>query len=232
MRHDHCNHDPFNNYPMRRALVVGALGVVYGDIGTSPIYTLRECLKAAGGGNAIDVVLGQLSLVFCALMIVVTAKYVLFVMRADNDGEGGIMALLGLAAHSENDERRRTALLMIGLTGAALFYGDGMITPAISVLSAEEGLEVAAPLLKSYVIPITIVVLIGLFVVQSRGSERIGAYFGPIMAVWFAVLAAAGLVQIVREPSVLAALNPMHALRSWPAMAGSASSPLAPYYSP
>jgi KUP system potassium uptake protein len=112
MRHDHCNHDPFNNYPMRRALVVGALGVVYGDIGTSPIYTLRECLKAAGGGNAIDVVLGQLSLVFCALMIVVTAKYVLFVMRADNDGEGGIMALLGLAAHSENDERRRTALLM------------------------------------------------------------------------------------------------------------------------
>ena len=198
--------------PMRRALVVGALGVVYGDIGTSPIYTLRECLKAAGGGNATDVVLGLLSLVFWALMIVVTAKYVLFVMRADNDGEGGIMALLGLAAHSENDERRRTALLMIGLAGAALFYGDGMITPAISVLSAVEGLEVAAPLLKSYVIPITIVVLIGLFVVQSRGSQRIGAYFGPIMAVWFAVLAVAGLVQVARDPGVLAALNPLHAL--------------------
>jgi KUP system potassium uptake protein len=198
--------------PMRRALVVGALGVVYGDIGTSPIYTLRECLKAAGGGNATAVVLGLLSLVFWALMIVVTAKYVLFVMRADNDGEGGIMALLGLAAHSENDERRRTALLMIGLAGAALFYGDGMITPAISVLSAVEGLEVGAPLLKSYVIPITIVVLIGLFVVQSRGSERIGAYFGPIMAVWFAVLAVAGLVQVVRDPGVLAALNPLHAL--------------------
>ena len=203
---------PSTSNPMRRALVVGALGVVYGDIGTSPIYTLRECLKAAGGGNATEVVLGLLSLVFWALMIVVTAKYVLLVMRADNDGEGGIMALLGLAAHSENDERRRTALLMIGLAGAALFYGDGMITPAISVLSAVEGLEVAAPLLKSYVIPITIVVLIGLFVVQSRGSERIGAYFGPIMAVWFVVLAVAGLMQVLRDPGVLAALNPRHAL--------------------
>jgi KUP system potassium uptake protein len=203
---------PSTSNPMRRALVVGALGVVYGDIGTSPIYTLRECLKAAGGGNATEVVLGLLSLVFWALMIVVTAKYVLLVMRADNDGEGGIMALLGLAAHSENDERRRTALLMIGLAGAALFYGDGMITPAISVLSAVEGLQVAAPLLKSYVIPITIVVLIGLFVVQSRGSERIGAYFGPIMAVWFVVLAVAGLMQVLRDPGVLAALNPAHAL--------------------
>jgi KUP system potassium uptake protein len=120
--------------PMRRALVVGALGVVYGDIGTSPIYTLRECLKATGGGNATDVVLGLLSLVFWALMIVVTAKYVLLVMRADNDGEGGIMALLGLAAHSETEGRRRTSLLMIGLAGAALFYGEGMVTPAISVL--------------------------------------------------------------------------------------------------
>jgi KUP system potassium uptake protein len=197
---------------MRRALVVGALGVVYGDIGTSPIYTLRECLKAAGGGNATDIVLGLLSLLFWALMIVVTAKYVLFVMRADNDGEGGIMTLLGLAAHSENAERRRTALLMIGLAGAALFYGDGMITPAISVLSAVEGLEVAAPLLKAYVIPITIAVLIGLFVVQSRGSERIGAYFGPIMALWFIVLAVAGLAQVIQDPIVLAALNPRFAL--------------------
>ncbi len=198
--------------PMRRALVVGALGVVYGDIGTSPIYTLRECLKAAGGGNASEVVLGLLSLVFWALMIVVTAKYVLFVMRADNDGEGGIMALLGLAAHTEPDQRRRTALLMVGVAGAALFYGDGMITPAISVLSAVEGLEVAAPLLKPYVIPLTIAVLIGLFVVQSRGSERIGAYFGPVMALWFAVLAIAGLVQVVQAPGVLAALNPLHAI--------------------
>jgi len=197
--------------PMRRALVVGALGVVYGDIGTSPIYTLRECLKASGS-NTTEVVLGLLSLVFWSLMVVVTAKYVLFVMRADNDGEGGIMALLGLAAHAEPDQRRRTFLLMVGLAGAALFYGDGMITPAISVLSAVEGLEVAAPLLKPYVIPLTVAVLIGLFVVQSRGSERIGAYFGPIMALWFAVLAVAGLVQVVGDPSVLAALNPLHAI--------------------
>lgn len=198
--------------PMRRALVVGALGVVYGDIGTSPIYTLRECLKSAGGGNAPEVVLGLLSLVFWALMIVVTVKYVLFVMRADNDGEGGIMSLLGLAAHSEKDMRRRTALLMVGIAGAALFYGDGMITPAISVLSAVEGLEVATPLLKPYVVPITIAVLIGLFAVQSRGSERIGAYFGPIMAVWFAVLAAAGLAQVMQQPGVLSALSPLHAI--------------------
>ncbi len=199
--------------PMRRALVIGALGVVYGDIGTSPIYTLRECLKAAGGGTETETVLGLLSLIFWALMIVVTVKYVLFVMRADNDGEGGIMALLGLAAHSEADPRRRTALLMVGIAGAALFYGDGMITPAISVLSAIEGLEVAAPSLKPYVVPITVAVLIGLFVVQSRGSERIGAYFGPVMVAWFAVLAGTGLVQVVQNLGVLAALNPLYAVR-------------------
>ncbi len=201
--------------PTRRALVVGALGVVYGDIGTSPIYMLRECLKAAGGGTDAETVLGLLSLVFWALMIVVTIKYVLFVMRADNDGEGGIMALLGLAAHSETDPRRRTALVMVmvGIAGAALFYGDGIITPAISVLSAIEGMEIAAPFLKPYVVPITIAVLIGLFLVQSRGSERIGAYFGPVMAAWFAVLAAAGLAQVVQNPGVLAALSPFHAVR-------------------
>jgi KUP system potassium uptake protein len=198
--------------PMRRALVLGALGVVYGDIGTSPIYTLRECLKAAGNGNASEVVLGLLSLVFWALMIVVTAKYVLFVMRADNEGEGGIMALLGLAAHSESDQRRRTALLLLGLVGAALFYGDGMITPAISVLSAVEGLEVATPALGAYVVPLAVVVLVGLFVLQSLGSEHIGALFGPVMAVWFVVLAIAGLMQIVRDPGVLTALNPLHAI--------------------
>ena len=199
--------------PLRGALVIGALGVVYGDIGTSPIYTLRECLKAAGGGNAAETVLGLLSLVFWALMIVVTAKYVTFVMRADNDGEGGIMALLGLAAHTTADPGRRVALLMVGLAGAALFYGDGMITPAISVLSAMEGLEVAAPALKPYVIPLTLVVIVGLFAVQSRGSERIGAFFGPVMAVWFATLAISGLVQVLHQPGVLAALNPAHALR-------------------
>ena len=199
--------------PMRGALIVGALGVVYGDIGTSPIYTLRECLKAAGGGNAPDVVLGLISLVFWSLLVVVTAKYVLLVMRADNEGEGGIMALLGLAAHSEPDQRRRAALLLFGLAGAALFYGDGMITPAISVLSAVEGLEVATPALAAYVVPIAAVVLLGLFLLQSRGSERIGAYFGPVMALWFAALAIAGLLQVVQAPGVLAALNPVHGLR-------------------
>ena len=198
--------------PRRRALLVGALGVVYGDIGTSPIYTLRECLKAAGGTGA-EVVLGLVSLVFWSLMVVVTAKYVLLVMRADNDGEGGIMALLGLAAHSEPDQRRRIALLLFGLAGAALFYGDGMITPAISVLSAVEGLEVATPALAAYVVPIAAVVLFGLFVLQRRGSERIGAYFGPVMALWFVALAVAGLLQVVQAPGVLAALSPTHGLR-------------------
>ncbi len=199
--------------PLRGAMIVGALGVVYGDIGTSPIYTLRECLKSAGSGNAPEAVLGLLSLIFWALMIVVTAKYVMFVMRADNDGEGGIMALLGLAAHTTPNPKRRVALLMVGLAGAALFYGDGMITPAISVLSAVEGLEVAAPVLKPYVIPLTLIVLVGLFVVQSQGSERIGAFFGPVMAVWFTMLAVSGLVQVVHQPAVLAALNPGYALR-------------------
>ena len=198
--------------PRRGALLVGALGVVYGDIGTSPIYTLRECLKAAGGTGA-EVVLGLVSLVFWSLMVVVTAKYVLLVMRADNDGEGGIMALLGLAAHSESDQRRRIALLLFGLAGAALFYGDGMITPAISVLSAVEGLEVATPTLATYVVPLAAVVLLGLFLVQSRGSERIGAYFGPVMALWFVALAVAGLLQVVQGPGVLAALSPTHAVR-------------------
>ena len=205
------SHSATNN-PMRRAMVVGALGVVYGDIGTSPIYTLRECIKSAGGSSATEVVLGLLSLIFWALMIVVTAKYVMFVMRADNDGEGGIMALLGLAAHTQADPKRRVALLMVGLAGAALFYGDGMITPAISVLSAVEGMEVAAPALKPYVIPLAIAVLIGLFVVQSRGSERIGTFFGPVMALWFAMLAVAGLIPILHRPGVLVALNPIYAV--------------------
>jgi KUP system potassium uptake protein len=204
----------------RRALLVGALGVVYGDIGTSPIYTLRECLKAANGNTA-EVIFGLLSLIFWSLMIVVTAKYVLFVMRADNDGEGGIIALLGLAAHSEANQRRRIAILLFGLAGAALFYGDGMITPAISVLSAVEGLKVATPSLADYVVPIAVIVLIGLFVVQRWGSARIGAYFGPVMALWFGALAIAGLVEVIKGPNILFALNPLYGLRfvashGWP----------------
>jgi KUP system potassium uptake protein len=197
--------------PVHGALLLAALGVVYGDIGTSPIYTFRECLKAASTNNA-ETVLGLLSLVFWSLTIVVTTKYVLFVMRAENDGEGGIMALLGLAAHSEPDLQRRGALILLGMVGAALFYGDGMITPAISVLSAVEGLEIATPGLGAYVVPISVVVLLGLFLLQRRGSERIGTYFGPVMAVWFLALALAGLMQIIQAPNVLAALNPLHAV--------------------
>ncbi|MBV9978244.1 MAG: potassium transporter Kup [Hyphomicrobiales bacterium] len=199
--------------PMRRAVLIGALGVVFGDIGTSPIYTFRECLKAGGSSVSPEVVLGLLSLIFWSLMAVVTAKYVLFVMRADNDGEGGIIALLGLAIHSELDPRRRIAVLLFGLAGAALFYGDGMITPAISVLSSVEGLEVATPALSSYVVPVTVVVLILLFVLQRRGSERIGAFFGPVMVLWFSVLAVAGLIQMGLAPGVLAAVNPVYAFR-------------------
>ena len=192
---------------------MGALGVVYGDIGTSPIYTLRECLKASSSSNTADSVLGLLSLIFWSLIIVVTGKYVVLVMRADNGGEGGIIALLGLAAHSEPDQRRRTALLLFGLAGAALFYGDGMITPAISVLSAVEGLKVATPALADYVVPLSVIVLVGLFILQTWGSARIGAYFGPVMALWFAALAVAGLFQVVQNPGILVALNPLYALR-------------------
>jgi KUP system potassium uptake protein len=195
---------------LRVAVLLATLGVVYGDIGTSPIYTFRECLKA---GSDSEVVLGLLSLVFWSLMIVVTTKYVLFVMRADNHGEGGIIALLGLAAHSEPNLKRRGALILLGIAGAALFYGDGMITPAISVLSAVEGLKVATPVLAPYVVPASVVVLLGLFLLQSRGSESIGRYFGPVMGLWFLALAVSGLMQIIQSPYVLAALNPAHAVR-------------------
>ncbi len=198
---------------LKPALVIGALGVVYGDIGTSPIYTFRESLKAAGEAPGKDVVLGLLSLIFWTLMIVVTIKYVIFVMRADNDGEGGIMALLGLARGAEPDPRLARFLLVAGIAGAALFYGDGMITPAISVLSAVEGLDVATSIFHPYIVPLTLVILVALFVVQSKGSAVIGAFFGPVMAIWFTVIAVVGLIQITHEPVVLLALDPSHALR-------------------
>ena len=198
---------------LKPALVIGALGVVYGDIGTSPIYTFRESLKAAGEAPGRGVVLGLLSLIFWTLMVVVTIKYVVFVMRADNDGEGGIMALLGLARGAEPNPRLARFLLVAGIAGAALFYGDGMITPAISVLSAVEGLDVATTIFHPYVVPLTLVILVTLFVVQSKGSAVIGAFFGPVMAIWFTVIAAVGLIQIAYKPVVLLALDPSHALR-------------------
>lgn len=194
---------------------VGALGIVYGDIGTSPLYAFREAFVAADG-LTVDrsSVLGILSLMFWALVIVVSVKYLAFVMRADNHGEGGILALTALVDPLAErwGARVRWVLLGIGLFGTALLYGDGMITPAISVLAAVEGLEVAAPQLDPYVVPIAIVIIVGLFAVQHRGTASIGFIFGPIMLVWFAALTALGIGPIIDEPSVVTAFVPTHAV--------------------
>ena len=195
-------------------LTVGALGVVFGDIGTSPLYALRECFT---GHHPIPPspanVLGILSLIFWALIVIISIKYVPFVLRADNRGEGGIMALTALVAHAAGTtQRRRTALLLTGVFGAALFYGDSVITPAISVMSAVEGLEVATPLLKPYVLPISIAVLVGLFAMQRYGTGLVGKLFGPVILLWFAVLGVTGLVEIAQTPAILAALNPVKGL--------------------
>ncbi|HUQ45375.1 MAG TPA: potassium transporter Kup [Gemmatimonadaceae bacterium] len=196
------------------ALSLAALGVVYGDIGTSPIYAMRESLHGVHGVAATEAnVLGLLSLILWALILVISIKYLLFVMRADNGGEGGMIALTALVTPaSPTARRRRRVLVLVGLFGASLLYGDGMITPAISVLSAVEGLEVATPVFRPYVIPITIAILIGLFMVQSRGTAKIGAVFGPVMLLWFATLAVLGVLHIVRNPQVLAAINPLYAV--------------------
>jgi KUP system potassium uptake protein len=197
------------------ALAIGAVGVVYGDIGTSPLYAIKESFGEAHGlAVNHDNVVGVLSLMAWALFIIVTIKYVTLMMRADNRGEGGIMALLALVRRSVDDEPRlRWLLLTLGMFGAALFYGDGMITPAISVLSAVEGLEVATPLLKPYVIPATLLVITGLFFVQQTGTARVAAFFGPVMCVWFVILALLGVISIAQYPSVLEALNPFWAVR-------------------
>jgi KUP system potassium uptake protein len=196
-------------------LVVGAIGVVYGDIGTSPLYTMKEAFSGAHRFTPTpDNVLGVLSLIFWALVIVVSIKYVAFIMRADNKGEGGIMALMALAQRVTAEEPRLRWLLMtLGIFGAALFYGDGMITPAISVLSAVEGLEVATPAFKPYVIPIALTVLVSLFFVQRTGTARVGALFGPVMILWFATLALLGILQIARHPDILKAVNPAYAVQ-------------------
>ena len=196
------------------ALTVAAVGIVFGDIGTSPLYTMKEAFSARYGMVAsLDNVLGILSLVFWALIVVVTIKYIIFMMRADNRGEGGMMALLALVLRAtKSGSRSRILLMSIGLFGAALFYGDGMITPAISVLSAVEGLTVAAPGLQPLVLPVTIVVVILLFLLQQKGTASVGALFGPVTLVWFAVLALLGIVNIVQDPSVLAAINPAYAV--------------------
>ena len=194
-------------------LAIGAIGVVYGDIGTSPLYTLKEVFN---GEHAVPVtpenVYGILSLVFWALMLVVSAKYVLFIMRADNNGEGGIMALTSLALRVVEPGRKAWWLSGLGVFGAALFYGDGMITPAISVLSAVEGLEVATPAFQPFVLPIALVLLFGLFMMQRRGTGSVGAIFGPVMLCWFAVLAILGVGGIRLHPEILGAMNPYWAL--------------------
>lgn len=195
------------------ALVVGALGVVFGDIGTSPLYAFREVFHAGGVPVTPAKVLGVLSLIFWTLTVVVSLKYVLLILRADNHGEGGLIALMALAIAAVSERPRlRRGLLLLGMFGTAVFYGDAIITPAISVLSAVEGLEVAAPALGDYVVPVTVVVLTGLFAVQRLGTGGIGRWFGPITLVWFVVLIALGLPQVLAQPQVLAALNPLHAL--------------------
>ncbi len=187
-----------------------ALGVVYGDIGTSPLYAFRECFSGHYGIAATpENVLGVLSLIFWSLIIVITLKYVTFILRADNHGEGGILALTALATPLRRIAMSRQRwLVLLGVFGAALLYGDGVITPAISVLSAVEGLNTVTPLLHPYVVPITIVIIIALFMIQRNGTARIGGLFGPIMVVWFAVIAILGVMQIVQAPYVLQAVSP------------------------
>ncbi|WFP49413.1 potassium transporter Kup [Methylomonas sp. EFPC3] len=193
------------------ALAFSAIGVVFGDIGTSPLYAVKEVFH---GGLPTDTVhvLGVLSLIFWAITLVVTTKYAIFIMRADNKGEGGIMALMALAMHGSKDNpERKLFIVTIGLLGAALFYGDSMITPAISVLSAVEGLQIVAPRLGNFISPITISVLAVLFVIQAKGTGRVGRMFAPVMCVWFAALALLGIFNILQHPDVLMALNPYYA---------------------
>ena len=196
-------------------LTLGAVGIVYGDIGTSPLYALRECFHGPHGiATTPDNVLGVLSLIFWSLTMVVSIKYLTFVMRADNGGEGGVLALMALVSRQPDATRKsRARLIALGLFGAALLSGEGMITPAISVLSAVEGLTIATPIFEPYVVAITIAILIGLFMIQSRGTGLVGAMFGPIMVVWFVTLAVLGVSWILQNPHVIVAFNPVHGVR-------------------
>jgi KUP system potassium uptake protein len=193
-------------------VTLAALGVVYGDIGTSPLYALRECFH---GPHAIEVtrgnVLGVLSLIVWSLIVVISIKYLTFVMRADNQGEGGILALMALVPVDYRSAKSRGVLVALGLFGAALLYGDGMITPAISVLGAMEGLTTATPAFAPYVVPLTVAVLVGLFLIQSHGTARVGAIFGPVMLLWFVTIGILGLRSILGDPQVLVAVDPRHA---------------------
>jgi KUP system potassium uptake protein len=194
-------------------LVVGSIGVVYGDIGTSPLYAFREAVRAASGGSPAnsDAVFGVLSLIFWALILIVTLKYVLVLLRADNKGEGGTFALMALGQSVA--KRSSPLLLALGIAGASFFYGDAVITPAISVLSAVEGLALVSPVFEHLIVPIALVVLIGLFAVQSHGTARVAQFFGPLTIVWFLAVAAGGLLHIADNPTVLASLNPWYGMR-------------------
>jgi len=195
------------------ALTLGSLGVVYGDIGTSPLYALREAVVAAtatGGTPTRAAVLGVLSLILWALILIVTLKYVLILLRADNNGEGGTLTLMGLAQRAMG--RAGSAVVLLGIISGALFYGDAVITPALSVLSAIEGLKIATPAFEPYVVPLTIAILVALFAVQSRGTGKMGAFFGPITTIWFIAIAIPGVIYIASDPSILLAFNPAYGI--------------------
>src|SRR3954468_1978069 len=194
------------------ALTLGSIGVVFGDIGTSPLYAFHAAVTGAAQGDPVTraIVLGVLSLILWALLIVVTAKYVLLLLRADNNGEGGSLSLMALGRRALG--RRTLPLLVLGIIGASMFIGDSMITPAISVLSAMEGLKLIAPAAQDYVVPLTVLILVLLFSVQSRGTAMVAAAFGPVMIIWFVTLAVLGVSHISDDPSVLAALNPLYGI--------------------
>ena len=205
------SHD--GNEPKLLPLALTALGVVYGDIGTSPLYAMRECFYGSHAVAPTEAnVLGVLSLIIYSLLLVISLKYVAIVMRADNHGEGGILALTALLPSREAPGRRTPILVLLGIFGAALLYGDGMITPAITVLSAIEGLNVATPVFETFVVPITVVILIGVFAIQRHGTDRVGRMFGPIMLVWFFLIAALGVAWLSTQPVVLGAFDPRHAV--------------------
>jgi KUP system potassium uptake protein len=195
-----------------KALMLGSIGVVYGDIGTSPLYALREAVIAASGPDPVNpqAVIGVVSLILWALIVVVTLKYVVILLRADNHGEGGTLALMALAQRAVS--RGGAAIVLLGIVSGALFYGDAVITPALSVLSAVEGIKLVTATFEPYVVPLTIVILLALFAVQSRGTARVAAFFGPIMAAWFGIIAIGAINPIMRHPEVLFALNPFHAV--------------------
>src|SRR6267142_2536414 len=196
-----------------KALLIGSIGVVYGDIGTSPLYAFREAVVAASGPSGVvtpQAVLGVVSLILWALIVVVTLKYVLILLRADNNGEGGTLALMALAQRALANGSG--VIVLLGIISGALFYGDAVITPALSVLSAIEGIKLVTVTFEHYVVPLTMIILLALFAVQSHGTARVAALFGPIMCIWFAVIAIAALPQIVQHPEVLLALNPLHAV--------------------